>query len=90
MSTSLSNLLDNLSEINIKECKSCMGKNNIKSHCDFMGTKYNQLSYRCKKCNKKWLKSVTDLIKKFPSMYQFCNGDNNKFVLLVKRGVCPY
>ena len=90
MPTSLSNLLDNLSEINIKECQSCMEKNNFKSDCDFMGIKDNQLGCKCKKCNKKQLKSVTDLIKNFPSIYPFCYGDNNKFVLFVKRDVCPY
>ena len=32
MSTSLSSLVDNLSEINKKECKKCMEKNNTKSN----------------------------------------------------------
>ena len=27
------------------------------------------------------------LIKKFPNMYQFCDGDINKFVLLPTKGV---
>ena len=30
------------------------------------------------------------LIEKFPSVYQFCNGDLNKFVLLWRKGVYPY
>ena len=30
------------------------------------------------------------LIKKFSSIYQFCNGDLNKFVLLLRKGVYPY
>ena len=30
------------------------------------------------------------LIKKFPNMYQFCDGDINKFVLLPTKGVYPY
>ena len=34
--------------------------------------------------------SINGLIKKFPSMYQFCNGDINKFVLLLRKGVYPY
>ena len=34
-------------------------------------------------------KSINGLIKNFPRMYQFCNGDLNKFVLLLK-GVYPY
>ena len=30
------------------------------------------------------------LIKKFPNMYQFCDGDSNKFVLQPRKGVYPY
>ena len=67
-----------------------MERKNIKSECDFMRIKDNQLSYKCKKCNKKWLKPVNELIKKFSSIYQFCNGDLNKFVLLLRKGVYPY
>ena len=36
------------------------------------------------------VKPVNGLIKKFPSVYQFCNGDLNKFVLLLRKGVYPY
>ena len=35
-------------------------------------------------------KLIEGLIKKFPSVYQFCNGDLNKFVLLLRKGVYPY
>ena len=87
---SLSTLVHSISEINKKECKACMERKNIKSECDFIGIKGNQLSYKCKKCNKKWLKPVNELIKKFSSIYQFCNGDLNKFVLLLRKGVYPY
>ena len=38
----------------------------------------------------KWSKPVKGLIKKFSSIYQFCNGDLNKFVLLLRKGVYPY
>ena len=33
---------------------------------------------------------INGLIKKFPHVYQFCNGDTNKFVLLLRKGVYPY
>ena len=33
---------------------------------------------------------VNGLIEKFPSVYQFCNGDLNKFALLLGKGVYPY
>ena len=36
------------------------------------------------------VETVTELIKKFPSIYQFCNGDINKFVSLLRKGVYPY
>ena len=35
-------------------------------------------------------KLIEGLIKKFPSIYQFCNGDLNKFILLLRKGVYPY
>ena len=43
-----------------------------------------------KKCKKRWLKPVNRLIKKFPNTLQLCNGDINKFVLLLRKGVDPY
>ena len=52
MSISLSNLVDNLSEINKKECKACMERKIIKSECNFIGFKNNRLNYRCKECGK--------------------------------------
>ena len=67
-----------------------MKTKNINSECDFIGIKDKQLSYKCKKCNKKWLKAVKDLIKKFRSIYQLCNNDLNKFVLLLRKDVYPY
>ena len=48
MSASLSSLVDNLSEINKKECKTCMKINNIKSECRYIGFMNNRLNYECK------------------------------------------
>ena len=42
MSSKLSNLVDNLSEINNKDCKNCMERKNIKSECEFVGLKNNR------------------------------------------------
>ena len=67
-----------------------MERKNIKSECEFIGFKNNRLNYRCKECNGTSTKSVNELIEKFPRMYQFCNGDLNKFVLLLRKGVYPY
>ena len=41
---------------------------------------------RCEQCKK----LIEGLIKNFPSVYQFCNGNLNKFVLLLRKGVFPY
>ena len=48
------------------------------------------MNYRCKECNGTSTKSINELIEKFPSIYQFCNGDLNKFVLLLRKGVYPH
>ena len=41
---------------------------------------------RCKECEK----IIDGLIKKFSSIYQFCTGDLNKFILLLRKGIYPY
>ena len=43
MPTSLSELVDNTSEINKKECKTCMKRKNIKSECKFNELKGDKL-----------------------------------------------
>ena len=69
MSTSLSELVDNMSgNFNSTECKSCTENN------------------RCEECKK----LIEGLIEKFPSVYQYCNGDLNKFILLLRKGVYSY
>ena len=90
MNTSLASLVDNLSEINNKDCKKCMERNKIKSECEFIGFKDNRLIYKCKKCNSKSYKPISKLIKRFPSTYQFCKKDLSKFMLLLRKGVYPY
>ena len=91
MSTSLSELVDNMSGIfNSIECKSCMEKIKINSECCFVGLKNNRLTYKCRECKKEWKRSIEGLTKKVLSIYQFCNGDLNKFLLLLRKGVYPY
>ena len=62
----------------------------IKSECDFIRLKKNKLRYKCKECVKICFKAIIGSIRGFPSQYQFCNGDLNKFVLSLKKGVYPY
>ena len=67
-----------------------MERKNIKSECEFIGFKNNRLNYQCKECNRLSTNSINKLIEKFPSVYQFCTGDLNKFVSLLRKGVYPY
>ena len=86
MSTSLSNLVSNLSEglhnDRCIDCKSCL---------DSMTTKDEQLIFRCFRCKKNYEKNFNeDLIQRFANTYEFCNGDLNKFILLLRKGFYPY
>ena len=51
MSIKLLDLVNKLSEINNKDCKTCIEWKNIKSDCEFIGFKNNRLNLRCKECN---------------------------------------
>ena len=86
MSTSLSNLVNNLSEgVHNDKCTDC------KSFLDYMTPKHEQLIFRCFECQKSYEKDFTqELIKRFANIYEFCNGDINKFILLLRKGVYPY
>ena len=48
MPSNLSDLVDNLSEIKNKDCKTYIERKNIKSECEFIGFKNNRLNYRRK------------------------------------------
>ena len=62
MQDSLSNLVDNTSEIfNSKECKSCIEKLKINSECYYAGLKNDRLIYKCKKCKNECKKSINEL-----------------------------
>ena len=69
--------------------KVCKERRKIKSICNFIGLKNDKFNYECKKCKKRLLKPINELIQKFPNVYKFCNGDTNKFVLLLRKGVYP-
>ena len=85
-SSSLSSLLDNLSEgFHSRKCteyKYCL---------HYMTTKDEQLIFRCFECKKNYKKNFNKkLIKRFANIYKFCNKDINKFILLLRKGVYPY
>ena len=90
MNASLASLVDNLSEIDNKNCTKCMERNKIKSECQYIKHKDNRLIYKCNKCDDKSYRSVYDLTERFPNTYQFCNKDLSKFILLLRKGVYLY
>ena len=86
--SSLSNLVDNLSEVYDKECKKCMERKKIKVNCEFIGFKNGRLNYKCKECKKSCTKVLNSKI--FLTLYKFCNGDLNEFLLLLRKSIYPY
>ena len=56
-----------------------------------MSAKDNQLIFKCLKCNKNYKKDLNkDLVNRFASTYELCDGDINKFILLLRKVVYPY
>ena len=86
MSSSLSKLVDNLSEgIHNNKCADC------KSNLDYIKTKNEKLILECYNCKQRYRKKFNkELIKRFASTYEFCNNDLNKFVLFLRKGVYPH
>ena len=75
MSTSLSNLVDNLSLVYDKECKKCMERKKIRLNCEFIAFKNGRLNYKCKECKKSDTKVANESIEIFPTFYEFFNDD---------------
>ena len=89
MAASLSELVDNLSNGFLNndnnKCKNC------KSGLYYMTAKDDILIFRCLKCKKNYkIDFDKEMSNKFSSVYDFCKGDINKFVLLLRKGVYPY
>ena len=86
MSSSLSKLVDNLSEeLHNNKCLNC------ESCLDYIKTKNEKLILKCFNCKTYYEKDLNkELIKKFANTYSFCNNDLNKFVLLLRKGIYPY
>ena len=86
MSSSLSSLADNLSEgLHNNKCTDC------KSCLEYISTKDELLIFNCLKCSKNHKNYFNKyLTKKFANTYKFCDGDINKFCLMLKKGVYPY
>ena len=53
--------------------------------------KNNKVIFRCFECKRNHSKDFdNELIKRFANIYEFCNEDINKFVLLLRKCVYPY
>ena len=44
----------------------------------------------CKECKASYTKLPNESLKNFPTLYKFCNGNLNKFFLLLRKGIYPY
>ena len=86
MASSLSKLVDNLSEgIQNNKCVNC------NSCLDYIKTKNENLILECYNCNQRYRKRFNkELIKRFASTYSSCNNNLNKFILLLRKGVYLY
>ena len=86
MATSLSKLVDNLTEgIHNDKCIKC------KSNFCYMKVMDKKLIFRCFDCKKNYRKEINkELIERLASTYKFCNNDVNKFIMLLRKGVYPY
>ena len=66
------------------------GKKKKRLNYEFIGFKNGRLNYKCKECKKSYTKLAKESTKNFPAFYKFCNGDLNKFFLLLRKDIYPY
>ena len=99
---SLSNLVNNLSEglhrikckygHDDKKCETC-GTNYKFCHCflEYTNFKDDLIEYKGLCCNKNYQCKFDEKLKEqFFNTYKFSNHDNNKFILLLRKGFYPY
>ena len=82
----LSNLADNLSEIYTKKCSSCKKiENSGFEYCFVKLNNDGKLVYKCGEYKMEWEEPLDHkLIENFPGVYEFCEDDLEKFVLLLR------
>ena len=85
MLTSLSKLVDNLAEgIHKIKCKDC------DCFLEYESVKDNLIKYKCLSCNKNYSSIIDKEFKNRFKRFKFSNNDINKFILLLRKGVCLY
>ena len=102
MASLLSNLVNNLPE-RLQRIKWKLGHGDKK--CETCGIKYKHsdcflkytffkddlMEYKCSYCNKSYQRNFDKKLKeRFFNTYKFSDHDNNKFILLLRKGVYPY
>ena len=85
MATSLSNLVDSLTEgIHKIKCNDC------DCFLEYESVKVNLIKYKCLSCNKDYSKKIdVELEKRFKKTFKFSNNNISKFLLLLRKGVYP-
>ena len=85
MATSLSNLVDNLTEgIHKIKCKDC------DCFLEYESVKDNFIKYKCFSCNRNYSNKIDkELKKRFKNTFKFSDNNINKFILLLRKGVYP-
>ena len=86
MATSLSKLVDNLTEnIHNDKCNKC------ESNLCFVNAMNETLTFECVDCKKDYKKDINNKLKeRFSNVYEFCSYDMNKFITRLRKGVYPY
>ena len=86
MATSLSKLVDNLTEnVHIDKC------DKYKSNLCFVRAMNETLLFKCTDCEKEHEKEFNkELLERFSNTYEFCGNDLNRFLILLRKGVYPY
>ena len=84
MSAPLSSLVDNLSD-GLHKRKDC------ESSLKYINAEDSKVVFKCLNYNKDYNKDFNkELINRFSSTCNFCKGDINKLMLLLRKGVYPY
>ena len=86
MATSLSKLVDNLTEnVHNDKCDKC------KCNLCFVRAMNETLLFKCIDCEKEYEKGFNkELLERFSNTYEFCGNDLNKFLILLRKGTYPY
>ena len=64
-----------------------------KSYIECHFVKDNKLTFKCLNCNKnheKYFNFNKDLMKRIANIFEFCNKNIKKFILLLRKNVYPY